>query len=441
MNLKRGIRQDLERYVLDVFGALPRSDQRVKAGAYLRGVLTDGRRKSMWPMAERVGVDYQQIQQFVSSSTWPVEPVRARIARLAQELVDPVAWVVDDTGFPKDGKHSPCVARQYSGSLGKVGNCQVAPSLHLATDVASVPVNWRLFVPERWDDSLADDGDAETVAARRAAAKIPATERHREKWRMALEMIDETTKWGLRPGVICADPGYGDCGDFRTALTDRGLSYVVGVKGDTGAHAVDTEPDMPPYSGSGRPPTARYRTKPLSLKQHAIRASTQAAQTITWRKGTIGPLRSRYVIIQVRPANRHIPRQSDGTLPITWMIAEWPPKEEEPTKYWLSNLHPSTRPKTLVQLAKIRWRIEHDYRELKTGLGLDHFEGRSWLGWHHHVTLTSAAHLFITKTRLTNPKAPAPAHPQPFTKIIREIQHILATWAGACHTCHQILRT
>lgn len=417
MSSRRGAREDLERYVLDVFGVLPRADQRGKALAYLRGALTDGQRKSMWPMADRIGANYQQIQQFVSSSTWPVEPVRARLAQLADEVIDPIGWLLDDTGFPKDGKHSPGVARQYSGTLGKVGNCQVAPSLHVATDEASAPVNWRLFLPERWDDSLAAEPDVDAIATRRAAAKIPDDERHREKWRMALEMIDETTGWGLSPGVICADPGYGDCAEFRTELTDRGLSYVLGVKADTSAHPADAQPSQPgkpPHTGAGRPRTARYRTKPISLKEHAMlaaqRAPKKAFQTITWRNGTIGPLRSRFIILQVRPANRNIPRQPDGSLPEVWMIAEWPEKCDEPTKYWLSNLPTSTKPKTLVQFTKLRWRIEHDYRELKKGLGLDHFEGRSWLGWHHHVTLTSAAHLFITKTRLTAPKATAPAH-------------------------------
>src|SRR5881227_3859262 len=181
-------RERLEEFAAEMFAPLTRSDQRVKGQTYLRGLLLDGRRKSMQPMAERLGVDHQGLQQFVSSSTWAVEPVRARLARRAVEVIAPDAWVVDDTGFVKDGTASPGVARQYSGTLGKVANCQVGVSICAVTDTASCPLSWRLFLPERWDEACATSPEAAAIAERRERAGIPAEQRHREKWRLALDM-------------------------------------------------------------------------------------------------------------------------------------------------------------------------------------------------------------------------------------------------------------
>lgn len=204
------VRGKLEDYVAEVFASLPRRDQRAKGSLYLRGLMLDGRRKSMQPMAERLGVDHQQLQQFVASSTWAVEPVRRRLAYLAVETIRPEAWVIDDTGFKKDGPSSPCVARQYSGTLGKIGNCQIGVSVHAATDAASCPLDWRLYVPEAWDDTCAETNEAAaSVQARRERAGIPDTVRHRTKWSQALEMIDEIKAWGLVPPVVVADAGYG----------------------------------------------------------------------------------------------------------------------------------------------------------------------------------------------------------------------------------------
>src|SRR4051812_959906 len=184
------VRGGLEEFAAEMFAPLARRDQRDKGTTYVRGLLLDGRRKSMQPMAERLGVDHQGLQQFVSSSTWVVEPVRARLARRAVAVIAADAWVVDDTGFPKDGLASPGVARQYSGTLGKVGNCQIGVSICAVTDAASCPLDWGLFVPERWDDALAATREAAAViGARRARAGIPADVRHREKWRLALDML------------------------------------------------------------------------------------------------------------------------------------------------------------------------------------------------------------------------------------------------------------
>jgi len=404
-------RERLEEFAAEMFAPLTRSDQRNKGQTYLRGLLLDGRRKSMQPMAERLGVDHQGLQQFVSSSTWAVEPVRARLARRAVEVIAPDAWVVDDTGFVKDGTASPGVARQYSGTLGKVANCQIGVSVHAVTDAASCPLNWRLFLPASWDDTAAATPEAAAaIAARRARAGIPAGVRHHPKWRLALEMLDELAGWRLAPAAVVADAGYGNNADFRAGITARGSRYMVAVDGDLTAHAAEAVPQLRPYSGRGRRPRPRYRTTPVGLRAHAFAAGRNAAVQVTWRDGSRAPLSSSFLALRVRPAGRNPTARlaADGSLPLAWLLAEWPAEAAEPTDYWLSDL-PETTPLTeLVRLAKIRWRIEHDYRELKTGLGLDHFEGRTWTGWHRHVTLVSAAQLFLTLLR-TDPKAAAPA--------------------------------
>jgi SRSO17 transposase len=218
------VRPRLVEFAARMLDGLRRSDQRAKGEFYVRGLLTDGTRKSMQPMAERLGVDHQRLQQFVTSSTWDYAQVRANVARWAVEALDPDAYVVDDTGFPKDGAASPCVARQYSGTLGKTANCQVGVSVQMVTDTASVAASWRLFCPASWDDQAVDDAaEAERVRARRERAGIPDEVRHREKWRLALDMLDEMTgSWGLPKRPVTGDSGYGDAALFRQGLDDRG---------------------------------------------------------------------------------------------------------------------------------------------------------------------------------------------------------------------------
>jgi SRSO17 transposase len=420
------IRPRLAGFAAEMLGDLPRKDQRATGELYARGLLTDGRRKSMQPMAGRLGIDHQRLQQFITSSTWDYAAVRANVARRFAGCQPVEALVVDDTGFPKDGGASPCVARQYSGTLGKTGNCQIAVSVHLVNEHASCAADWRLFCPQSWDDAgLTDPVAAARARHRRELARIPDDVRHTEKWRLALEMIDEMTGpsgWGVldqitaagraRP-VAVADAGYGDNTTFRQELTGRGWQYVAAVKGTTSAHPHDAAPKTMNYGGRGRPPVPRYRTPPANLRQLAIACAAQI-QPVTWRRGTKATtgnpeaaMTSHFLAIRVRPANRDIPRAADGSLPECWLLAEWPPEAEEPTDYWLSTLPEGTPIKELARLAKIRWRIEHDYRELKTGLGLDHFEGRSYAGWHRHVTLAALAQAFCTMLR-TDPKAPAP---------------------------------
>ena len=422
------IRPRLQEFAAEMLGGLARADQRAKGELYLRGLMLDGKRKSMQPMAERLGVDHQQLQQFVTSSTWDYAQVRARVARWAERFIRPQAYVVDDSGFPKDGVDSPGVARMYCGALGKTGNCQIGVSVHAVTDWASAALNWRLFIPASWDEATTGDEQAAAqIHRRRRQCKIPDEVGHREKWRLALDMLDEILTdpdpdpesgsggWGLAQRPVVADAGYGDATGFRLGLDERGLSYVVAVKGATTAYPAEAVPELLPYTpGRGRRPVPRYREAPVTLKNLVVTAGRRTGKTVTWRHGsrktTTNPtatMRSRFVALRVRPANRDIPRAGDGSLPECWLIAEWPPHESEPTDYWLSNLPADTPLRDLVRLAKIRWRIEHDYRELKDGLGLDHFEGRSYLGWHRHVTLASLAQALCTRLRY-DPKVPAP---------------------------------
>ncbi|MEU3409651.1 IS701 family transposase [Streptomyces sp. NPDC006670] len=394
------VRGRLEEFASEVFEPLVRRDWLEKGHLYLRGLLLDGRRKSMQPMAERLGVDHQRLQQFMTSSTWPVSDVRARLAWRAVAVVRPQVWVVDDTGFPKDGKASPGVARQYSGTLGKVGNCQIGVSVHAASDTASCPLSWRLFLPAIWDGPQA--------VARRTACRIPDNEHHRPKWQLALDMLDELDGIGLRPAALVADAGYGANADFRRGLEDRGRAYVLQAKAEMTAHGEEAVPHQPAYSGLGPRPLPRYRTRPVSLRDHVLAAGRGHGRTLTWRKGSKAAMSSHFVLLRVRLAGRRPKPAQDGTIPLSWLIAQWPENEAEPTKYWISNLPADIPAKDLVRLAKARWRIEHDYRELKTALGLDHFEGRSFVGWHRHVTLVTAAHLFLTEQR-SSPKAPARA--------------------------------
>jgi SRSO17 transposase len=388
------VRGRLEVFADEMFdGAIGRSEQRKWGGVYLRGLMLDGRRKSIEPMAARLqDGDEQCLQQFVNQSPWDEVAVRRNLARRMVGEIAPQAWVIDDTGFPKQGRMSVGVARQYCGALGKVGNCQIAVSINAVTDEASCPIDWRLFIPEEWD------ADRE----RRKKAHVPDDVRHQPKWQLALDMLDELRGWGLEPPVIGADSGYGEITEFRQGLEDRELRYVLQVKADTSAYGEDVHPERPAYKGRGRPPAARYRTQPSSLRELALAADRNTAVEVTWREGSRGPMSSRFLALRVRPANRQLrarARETDTELPARWLLVEWPKGAAEPVKYWLSNLPADTSLVRLVALAKIRWRIEHDYRELKDALGLDHFEGRSYRGWNHHVTLVSLAHAFLTLER------------------------------------------
>jgi SRSO17 transposase len=383
-------RAALIEFAEEMYGSLARCDQRAKGEQYVRGLLLEGRRKSIQPMAARLpDGDEQGLQQFITDSPWRDAPVRRRLAARMSGEICPEGWVVDDTGLAKDGRFSPGVAHQYCGALGKTANCQVLVSVNAASDRASCPLGWRLFLPESWDQ----DED------RRERARIPEDVRHTPKWQLALGIIDELLAWGLERRVVQADGGYGDITAFRMGLEERELEYVVQVKGVTSAQPADATPIAPDYQGRGRPRVARYPAKPQSLRELALAAGREHVHTIGWREGDRGPLASQFIAIRVRPAN-DAQRQDDGVLPECWLLAEWPEGKDEPVKYWLSNLPADTPLVTLVRLAKLRWRVEHDYRELKQCLGLGHYEGRTYRGLHHHLTSVTVAHAFLTCCRL-----------------------------------------
>jgi SRSO17 transposase len=399
------IRGRLEAFAGDIFASLPRTDQRTRGECYLRGLMLEGRRKSIEPMAERLGeVHYQALHHFVAASPWDWRPVRRRLAEVLCGALSPTAWVVDDTGFPKDGDCSVGVQRQYSGTLGKTANCQLGVSVNAVTEHASCPLDWRLFLPERWDEAA--------MAPRRVACHLPEGVHHRPKWQLVLDMLDELAGWELVPPVLLADSGYGEVGEFRWGLDARQLPYVVEVRADTSAYPEQVRPTVVPHKGRGRRPRPRYREAPSSLKELAMAAGEQACVELVWRRASKGLQRGRFLRLRVRPAGvtpRRLARQDGGELPVRWLLAEWPAGKPEPTKYWLSNLPETTPLVDLVRLARLRWRVEQDYRELKGGLGLDHFEGRGFPGWHHHVTLVSVAHGFLTLERLRRPKPAASA--------------------------------
>lgn len=280
-------------------------------------------------------------------------------------------------------------------------------SVHAASDGASCPLDWRLFIPVGWDPTTAEDADVSAaITARRVRAGIPDTEGHRPKWELALEMLDELTGWGLTPPVVAADAGYGTNADFRAGINDRGWHYVVQVEDELTAHGGDAVPEELPYCGRGPRPKPRYRTTAVSLHEHALAAGRGGTREVTWRQGSRAAPTSTFLAVRVPPAGRRVTGRlaGDGSLPEAWLLADWPQGADEPVKYRPSNLPETTPLADLVRLAKIRWRISRDYRELKTGLGLDHFEGRTWRGWHRHVTLVSAAQLFLTVLR-ADPKA------------------------------------
>lgn len=387
------VRGRLEAFADELFeGAIGRSEQRRWGGVYLRGLMLEGRRKSIEPMAARLeDGDEQCLQQFVNQSPWDERVVRANLARRMTAELGPEAWIVDDTGFPKKGRWSVGVARQYSGTLGRTDNCQVGVSISAATDAASCPLDWRIYLPAEWDE------DTE----RRRKAHVPDEVRHVPKWQLALEMVDELTGWGIEPPTVCADAGYGEITGFRQGLDERGIDYIVQVKAGTSAYPPAVEPELRAWKGLGRPPVPRYHAKPSSLRELARDGADRAVE-VTWRQGSRGPMRSRFLALRVRPANVQLRRAAANAqteLAVRWLLAEWPAGADEPTDYWLSSLPADTPIPELVRLGKLRWRIEHDYRELKDALGLDHFEGRSYRGWHHHVTLVSVAHAFLTLER------------------------------------------
>ena len=395
-------------YVDHLATALGHRDRHEPLRAYVTGLCLPGERKSIEPMAARVDprhvrARHQSMHHFVADAPWDA----AAVLRVAREWVlGPMArhgavaaWIVDDTAFPKKGQHSVGVARQYCGVLGKQDNCQVAVSVSVANAAVSLPAAYQLYLPESWAQDR----------RRRRAAGVPDAVAFQPKWHIALRQIQTLQAEGVPQAPVVADAGYGDTTAFREALTAAGLPYVVGMKKETTAWPPGEAPRPPKrWNGRGRPPTRVRRTAthpPHSLKQLAVALPLAAWRTVTWREGTRGAMRSRFARLRVRPAHRDAQRAAPR--PEEWVLIEWPRGAAEPTKYWFSTL-PATIPLVeLVHLAKLRWRIERDYQELKDELGLDHFEGRGWRGFHHHGALCIAAYAYLAAERARlSPPAP-----------------------------------
>ena len=305
------------------------------------------------------------------------------------------AWIVDDTGFPKKGTHSVGVTRQYCGQLGKQENCRVAVSVSLATEQASIPATYQLYLPEIW----ANDPE------RRKQAGVPQEIRFQTKPEIALGHIRSLVHEDVPRGVVLADAAYGNDSGFREGLVSLGLCYAVGIQSSTTLWAPGTAPLPPQPKGKmGRPPRLLRRDgkhQPLTAKQLALCLSATDLRRVGWREGTRGRMHSRFAALRVRIAHRDYWRKEPH--PEQWLPIEWPKEEKEPTKYWLSNLPASISLRKLVAIAKLRWRIERDYEELKQELGLGHFEGRNWRGFHHHASLCIAAYGFLVRERCLFP--------------------------------------
>jgi SRSO17 transposase len=347
----------------------------------------------------RVQAAHQSLHHFVAKSDWSddavLAAVRARVLPIIERRGPIRALIIDDTGMPKQGRHSVGVARQYCGQLGKQDNCQVAVSLSAANDQVSLPIAYRLYLPHEW----VDDPD------RRAAAGIPGDVVFQTKPRIALDQLRAALAAGIDAEIALADAGYGNDTDFRDGITAIGLAYAVGIQSSTSLWPPGVQP-LPPkqWSGRGRPTSSLRRDtghRPISAQQLARELPKKAWRRVTWREGTNTKLASRFAAVRVRPAHRDYHRPTPR--PEEWCLIEWPVDEPEPTKYFLSTLPATISRRALVNITKLRWRIERDYQDLKQELGLGHYEGRGWRGFHHHATLCIAAYGFLLSERAAIP--------------------------------------
>lgn len=390
----------LAAYLEGLAKAAGHADRHQPLKDYCKGLLLPGERKSIEPMAARLHPDRvqaarQSLHHLVAKAPWDDEAVLAEMRRRVLPAIEQrgpiVAWIVDDTGIPKKGRHSVGVARQSCGQLGKQDNCQVAVSLSVATREASLPIAWRLYLPEEW----ARDRQ------RRRRAGVPEQIEFETKPEIALGLIRRAVEEGVPVGAVLADAAYGNDTKFRSGLAGLGLQFLVGVQASLSLWRPGEQPLAPkPRQMRGRPPKLLRRSaehQPVWARELALAAGEEAFRQVSWREGVQGRLRSRFLALRVRPAHR------DDWLERPhaehWLLVEWPRGAREPTKYWLSNLPAKTSLKKLVELAKHRWIVERDYLELKQELGLGHFEGRSWRGFHHHATLSIAAYGFLVAER------------------------------------------
>ena len=367
---------------------------------YCRGLLLPGERKSIEPMAARlepgsVQAMRQSLHHLVAKAPWSdetlLEHVRKQVLPAMRKQGPVVAWIVDDTGFPKKGRHSVGVARQYCGQVGKQDNCRVAVSLSVATWNASLPVGYRLYLPKEWAEDF----------TRRKETEVPKEVGFQTKPEIALDQIRAALAAKVDRGVVLADAAYGINTEFRDGLTDLELQYVVGVQSTMTVWEPGQQPlPAKPRGRMGRPPRLLRRShqhQPVSVKQLAMSLPSTAFREVTWREAGERKLRSRFAAVRVRAAHRDYEKAEPHAE--KWLLIEWPRGEAEPTKYWVSTLPPTTKLKALIKMAKQRWIIERDYEELKQELGLGHFEGRNWRGFHHHATLCIAAYGFLVAER------------------------------------------
>ena len=387
-------------YLESLARAAKHADRSEPLKNYCRGLLLPLKRKSVEPMAARLAPEnvrrtHQSLHHLVADSPWEdaalLAAVRRRVLPAMKKNSPLSAWIIDDTGFPKKGKHSVGVARQYCGQLGKQENCQVAVSLSLSNGQTSLPIAYRLYLPESWA----------RATARRRKAGVPAAIRFQTKPQIALDQIRQALADKVDPGVVLADAAYGNDSGFREEVEQMGLEYVVGIQSSTTVWKRGQGPlRSSKYSGVGRPPKLLRRSvenQPVTVKQLALELPRSAFRSLSWRPGTKRPLRSRFAAVRIRAARRDYERHEPR--PEQWLLIEWPAKEAQPTKYWLANLPEETKRKDLVASAKQRWIIERDYQELKQEVGLGHYEGRGWRGFHHHATLSIAAYGFLVAER------------------------------------------
>jgi SRSO17 transposase len=375
-------------------------DRVVPLKSYCTGLLLPGERKSVEPMAARLCPDnvrqtHQSLHHVVAHAPWSDEDMLEAIRQYAlpamQRQGPIVAWVVDDTGLVKKGKHSVGVTRQYCGQVGKQENCRVGVSLSVSTREASLPIAWRLYLPEVWA----------LDKKRRKATGVPQEISFQTKPEISLQQIRTALERAIHPAPVLADAAYGNDTGFRDGITKLGLQYVVGIQSSVSVWKPGQAP-LPKrkWKGTGRPPKLLQRDPrhaPISVKELALTLPSRMWTEVSWREGTRRPLASRFAALQVRPAHRDYWRSEPRSE--QWLLVEWPKQESEPTKYWLSTLPASTQLPDLVHLAKHRWIIERDYEELKQELGLGHYEGRGWRGFHHHATLCIAAYGFLVAER------------------------------------------
>jgi SRSO17 transposase len=358
--------------------------QRTSFATYALGLMGDGERKSAEPMAARacpnpdlVDAAHQRLTYFTRDAEWPDGDVRreaARYALAAMTARGPVTdWIIDDTGFPKQGTHSVGVQRQYSGTLGKIANCQVAASLTIATRTEHVPVDFALYLPESWTEN----------PTRRAEAHIPEEVRFKSKPELGLEMIERAVADGLPTGLVLVDSAYGDNAEFRRRVRCEGLDYAVGLHSTTTVWRLDS--------------LGRRIGDPVAVGDLAIAIGRRGFRRVTWREGTKGKMSSRFAVERVVLAQDDLVDPSKREA--VWLVMEWPDGEEGPTDFTATTLPATMTRRQLVRRIKQRWRTERVYEDAKGELGLDHYEGRSFRGWNHHVSIVLVCFAFIVAER------------------------------------------